>query len=116
AGPGLSEAISGFKVGYRFRFEIGNAAARGADPGFRSAQSRLHVHSFRGPFRDQNKAREEALMTHFTSSRAMQSALLGSAMAALLCAGAMLAPAPAAETAVPVFTPDSGIGWVPDRP
>jgi hypothetical protein len=56
-------------------------------------------------------------MTHFTSSRALQAALLGSAMAALLCAGAMLAPAPAAETAaVPVFTPDSGIGWVPDRP
>jgi hypothetical protein len=47
----------------------------------------------------------------------LQIALLGSALAALLCAGAMLAPAPAAETAaVPVFTPDSGIGWVPDRP
>ena len=56
-------------------------------------------------------------MSHFTSSRSLQIALLGSAMAALLCAGAMLAPAPAAETAaVPMFTPDSGIGWVPDRP
>jgi hypothetical protein len=57
-------------------------------------------------------------MTHFASSRALQRALLCSGMSALLCTGAALAPARAAERAasVPVFTPDSTVGWVPDRP
>jgi hypothetical protein len=56
-------------------------------------------------------------MTHLALNRSLQIALLGSAMTALLWAGAALAPAPAAETAAaPVFTPDSGMGWVPDRP
>src|ERR1700674_6040339 len=58
-------------------------------------------------------------MTNFASNRRWQIGFLGGPGAALLCGGAALWPALAAErtgASVPVFTPDSSTGWVPDRP
>src|ERR1700730_6903828 len=60
-------------------------------------------------------------MSNFASNLRLPSGLLGGAVAALLCGGAALWPALAAERtgtvgSVPIFTPDSDTGWVPDRP
>ncbi len=60
-------------------------------------------------------------MSKFASKERLQVGLVGGALALLLCAGAALRPALAAEAAgegasVPNFTPDRGAAWVPDRP
>src|ERR1700694_6026373 len=60
-------------------------------------------------------------MSNFASNLRLPSGLLRCAVAALLCGGAALWPALAAErtgavASRPIFTPDSGTGWVPDRP
>jgi hypothetical protein len=60
-------------------------------------------------------------MSNFASNPRLPIGVLGGAVAALLCGGAVLWPALAAErtgtvASVPVFTPDSDTGWVPDRP
>src|ERR1700681_1828630 len=60
-------------------------------------------------------------MSNFEANLRLPSGLLGGAVAALLCGGAALWPALAAErtgavASAPVFTPDSDTGWVPDRP
>src|ERR1700675_4360584 len=60
-------------------------------------------------------------MSNFASNLRLPSGLLGRAVAALLCGGAALWPALAAErtgavASVPIFTPDSSTGWIPDRP
>ena len=60
-------------------------------------------------------------MSNFGSKDRLQIRLLGGALAVLLCGGAALWSALAAEgtgegASVPNFTPDRGAAWVPDRP
>jgi hypothetical protein len=59
-------------------------------------------------------------MSNFVSRAGLQTRLASCVLALLLCGGAALYPAPAAEetgtAAVPNFAPDRSTAWIPDRP